>query len=375
VVITVRIAHAEPWSGRPGKGGQSAGLRVLARHPGELRAGVSLVVLADDAGHRALPAWLAEDPDGVPLPVLLDRYGDEVGMAAGIPEELAARLVSTAGASVTGVELDPSGADVREVTAETFAARIELGGLPDARHVTARLDAGLALAAVTGAPVRVPGPVMDRLAVPVPDGDLLAPFRDRGPEAAGGGHVVLDRRAGRVLHSPGDGPGRRPRFEPRNTDFGDGLDRWDLDGGPGAEAGSGSLGYSAAAEDRCAVLSAAAAEPGGSAALVQAVFADDFLGAVVFSGEFRTEDAAGQAGLCLEILRKGWRISPDRRENHAVTVTGSQNWSRQQITAPVPGDADLIRFGIVLAGRGRVWLRDPGLRLTAPDDIGPARSG
>jgi len=145
------------------------------------------VVLADDAGHRALPAWLAQDPDNVSLPVLLDGYGDGMGTTAGFPEELAARLVNAAGASVTGVELHPAVTDVREVTAETFAARIELGGLPNARHVTARLDAGLALAAVTGAPVRVPGPVMDRLAVPVPDGDLLAPFRDRGPEAAGGG--------------------------------------------------------------------------------------------------------------------------------------------------------------------------------------------
>ena len=281
--------------------------------------------------------------------------------SAGIPEELVARLVSAAGASVTGVELHPAETDVQEVTAETFAARIDLGGLPDARYVTARLDAGLALAVIAGAPVRVPGPVMDRLAVPVPDGDLLAPFRDRKP-----GRVIMDRLAGHVLYVAADRPGERPRFEPRNMAFGDGLDRWDLDDGPGEEAGSGPLDYSAAAEGRCAVLSSAAAEPRGSAVLVQAVFADDFLGAVVFGGEFRTEDAAGRAGLFLEILREpGWRVSPDRRENHAVTVTGSQDWSRQEITVPVPEDADIIRFGIVLAGRGRVWLRDPELRRGA----------
>jgi hypothetical protein len=102
--------------------------------------------------------------------------------------------------------------------------------------------------------------------------------------------------------------------------------------------------------------------------LVQAVFADDFLGAVVFSGEVRTEDVAGRAGLCLEILRAG-KGSPDgREEHHAVTVTGSQDWSRQEITRPVPDDADFIRFGIVLRGRGRVWLRNPELRRETPDD-------
>jgi len=157
--------------------------------------------------------------------------------------------------------------------------------------------------------------------------------------------------------------------------FGDGLDRWDLDGGPGAEAGSGPQDYSAAAEGQRAVLSSAAAGPGDSAVLVQAVFADDFLGSVVFSGEFRTEDAAGRAGLCLEILRKGWRGRPDRRENHAVTVIGSQDWSGREITVPVPGDADLIRFGIVLAGRGRVWLRNPGLRRETPDGTERACGG
>jgi hypothetical protein len=376
VVITVRIAHAEPWSRRLDEAGQSADPRVLARHSGELRVGGSLVVLADEAGHRALPAWLAEDPDSVSLPVLLDWYGDDMGTMAGVPEGLAARLVSAAGASVTGVELHPVVAEVQEVTAETFAARIELGGLPGARHVTARLDAGLVLAAVTGAPVRVPGPVMDRLAVPVPDGDLLAPFRDRGLEAAGPGHVILDRRGGRVLHVPGDNPGKRPRFEPRNMAFGDGLDRWDLDRGPGQEAGSRPLDYSAAAEGQCAVLSSAAAEPGDSAVLVQAVFADDFIGAVVFSGEVRTEDAAGRGGLCLEILRgKGKGHSTDRRENHAVTLTGSQDWSRQEITVPVREDADIIRFGIVLTGRGRVWLRNPELRRETPDEEEPARGG
>ncbi len=372
MVITVRIAHAVPWSQRPGKGGQSAGPRVLASQPGGAQLGL-LVVLADDAGHRALPTWLADDADGASLAVLLDEHGEGMGTVAGVPEELAARLVSAVGARVSGVELHPVVADAREVTAETFAARIELGGLPDARHVTTRLDAGLALAVVTGARVRVPGPVMDRLAVPVPDGDLLAPFLDRGLEVAGSERVIGDRRAGRVLHVPGDGPGRRPRFEPRNMAFGDGLDWWVLDAGPGTEAGSGPLEYSAAAEGQCAVLSSAAAGPADSAVLVQAVFADDFRGAVVFSGEFRTEDAVGRAGLCLEILR-GEKGGPGRRENRAVTVTGSQDWSRQEITVPVPEDADLIRFGIILVGRGRVWLRNPALRR-APDETGPACGG
>ena len=40
------------------------------------------------------------------------------------------------------------------------------------------------MAAAAGAPVRLADAVMDRLAVPVPGDDLLAPFLDRVPPVA-----------------------------------------------------------------------------------------------------------------------------------------------------------------------------------------------
>jgi hypothetical protein len=361
-MITVRIAHAVPRLGKPAGGEPDPDPRV----PAAARVRGFLVVLADDAGHRALPAWLPQDPDGTPLPMLLDRSGDDIWQTAGIPEELAIRLVSAAGGSVTGIEIQPERADVDEVTEQTCTARIELGGPSGARHLTEPLSLGLALAAAAGAPVRVTDAVMDRLAVPVPDGDVLAPFRDSGLEAGDDQRagrqrvgVIIDRRRGRLLQVPaGHLPGTRPRFEPRNMAFGDGLDRWDLE--PGDQVRSD---YSAAAEGGSAVLYSVSGQPRGPAVLAQAVFADDFRGAaVVFSGELRTEDVDGQAGLCLEILRPGWRHAPDRGANRTATVTGRVDWSRREITAEVPEDADMIRFGVMLGGRGRVWLRNPELR-------------
>lgn len=313
-----------------------------------LRRRGSLVVLADDAGRRALPAWVAEQPDDVPLPDLLDRPADDIWTTASVPEELAVRLADAAGGTVTGVEIYPLTAEPGEVNADTCAARIELGP----RHVTARLDQGLRLAVVTGAPVRVDAAVLDRLAVPVPAGDPAAPFR-RPPDERG--HVVISRREGggaRVLHVPPE-PGPRPRFEPRNMTFADGLTRWHLDGAD----------YSATAEDSCAILSSPVRGPSGPAALLQTVFADDYRGApVIFSGEFRTEDAAEAAGLCLRILGKGWDVDPDRVQERVVTVTGSRGWSRAEVSAWVPDNTDIVRFGIMLAGTGRVWLRNPDLR-------------
>jgi hypothetical protein len=328
--VLVRVAQAGPQSGTVVTG--APGVEAPQSEP-RLRG--FLVVLAEIGGHRALPAWLGNKSDAIAVLDLLDRPADDIWTTASVPGELAVRLADAAGGSVTGVAVYPVTADPEEVTADTCAARIELGD----RHVTARLDQGLALALAAGAPIGVESSVMDRLAVPAPGDDPADPFR--GPAADRGPRVAMQ-------------PSERPRFEPRNMTFADGLDRWHLDGpAPGD--------YSAAAEDSRAVLSSAVRQPSGSAALLQTIFADDFRAApVVFGGEIRTENLAGSAGLCLRVRWRG--KEPDREQEHLVAATDSGAWSREEISALIPDDADVIRFGIVLTGSGQVWLRNPELR-------------
>jgi hypothetical protein len=107
--------------------------------------------------------------------------------------------------------------------------------------------------------------------------------------------------------------------------------------------------------------------PAGSASLVQSIFADDYRGATVrFSGEIRTEPLTEQAGLRLEILRHWWRTGQPR-EDHGITVAGGRpNWDRHEITARIPDDADIIRFGIMLTGAGSIAVRHPELRVAKP---------
>jgi hypothetical protein len=166
--------------------------------------------------------------------------------------------------------------------------------------------------------------------------------------------------------------GPRPRYEPRNLDFADGLDRWDLDCGPGPGpdrpgAADGEPDYAAAAEGPSAVLSSAVPRPAGSAALVQAIYADDYRGATItFSGEIRVDPLTGQAGLRLEILRQRWRLGR-AREDHGLTIAGRRRaWTSYEITARIPANADLIRFGIGLAGPGRIALRNLDLHIAEP---------
>ena len=52
--------------------------------------------------------------------------------------------------------------------------------------------------------------------------------------------------------------------------------------------------------------------------------------------------------------------------NHIVTIANHADWTTHEVTAPIPGDADTVAFGIFLAGPGRINLRDPELTLAGP---------
>lgn len=223
------------------------------------------------------------------------------------------------------------------------AARIGVAGPGGTRPVTASLADGLTFAVITGAPLAVDDSVMDRLAKPVTGPDLLSQFRSQ--------------------ETPPRSLGRR--FEPRNMAFTDGLDRWEL-GGTFLRQGTG-FDYSATAQDGRAILAAAGPEPAGFAFLAQDIDADDYRGrTVTFRGELRTAQADGRAGLALRARSPGRSrstpraASPDPWEdpaNHIAFATGTGAWTRYEVTAQIPADANLIRFGVFLDGGGQVELR------------------
>ena len=96
--------------------------------------------------------------------------------------------------------------------------------------------------------------------------------------------------------------------------------------------------------------------------MLQAIYAEDYRGgAVTFGAEVRTDHRTEQARLRLSVIRHESRDEP-HREDHGVTVSGPTEWTRHEITALVPGDANMILFGIELTGPGVVALRNPALR-------------
>jgi hypothetical protein len=117
----------------------------------------------------------------------------------------------------------------------------------------------------------------------------------------------------------------------------------------------------------CALHPAATVpEPAGSAVLVQAIAAAHYRGrTVTFRGQLRTAGIAGQAGLHLAAVAPFGALLRDH--GSSLTAPGSSDWTWHEVTVPVPGEAAAIRFGLSLAGRGRIELRGA--------ELSPARPG
>ena len=313
---------------------------------GSIATGRDLIVLADDTGQRAVPLWLGVSKQ---LRRLMDRPGEDAVMV-GVLQETAARLLDAAGVEVTAVDIEPAGEDVQELRPDTAAARVELSAAAGTRHVQVSAGYGLKLAAAAGVPVRVPDAVMDRLAVPVQGGDVLAPFLP--PPAA----------------PPPRHPGLRRRPEPRNMTFADGLDYWDLAGDFPGDGQPHWQDYSCTAADRSAVLASAVLEPPGFAVLVQEIDAEDYHGrTVTFRGQLHATGVAGRAGLHLAAGAGYEPPGAHLRDRGASSLTGpgSSGWTWHEVTMPV-GDVGVIRFGISLTGRGSIDLRNPELSTARP---------
>jgi hypothetical protein len=342
-VTTVRIAFARHHM-RPARAPDGSEVPDWRLHQ-------QLIVLADDAGHRAVPLWLRV----FGYKGLLSRLSwpaADAEVATG-QLETAVRLLRAAGTEVSAVDLEPASDDVPELRWDTVTACAGLATATATRPFTVSAEYGLALAAVAGAPVRVADAVMDRLAVPLPGEDTLAPFRS-----------FLDPADSR----PPDRPRQRRRFEPRNMAFTDGLDYWELASSFSDDRQPAGQDYSCAAGDQSAVLTATVPEPAGFAVLVQAIFADDYRGrTVTFRGQLR---AAGQAGLHLAVngpLSESIATRPLLGHDSSPAGPGSSDWTWHEVTVPVPQQADVIRFGISLAGRGRVELRGAELTPALPE--------
>jgi len=101
------------------------------------------------------------------------------------------------------------------------------------------------------------------------------------------------------------------------------------------------------------------AKPGlvsGFAELTQELKADNYRGdRIRLSGYLKVEMVTGWAGIWMRVQdRNGDDLSMDNMENRPVK--GSSDWIKYSVVLDVPVYGEKISFGLLLKGKGQVWV-------------------
>jgi hypothetical protein len=116
-----------------------------------------------------------------------------------------------------------------------------------------------------------------------------------------------------------------------------------------------------------ASLQSIAAAPGGFGTLMQSFKADAHRGQRVrMSGFVRAKDVADWAGLWMRVDgTKNEMLSFDNMQERAVK--GTSDWRKYEIVLDVPDAAEQIAFGVLLTGKGQLWLDDLKFEVVGKD--------
>jgi len=106
---------------------------------------------------------------------------------------------------------------------------------------------------------------------------------------------------------------------------------------------------------------------GGFGTLMQEFQPGDFRGKRVrMSGYVRSRNVTDWAGLWMRVDGSGGKVlSFDNMQNRPIKAT--TDWTRYEIVLDVPSDAAQIAYGVLLTGRGDVWMDDVKFDIVAKD--------
>ena len=83
------------------------------------------------------------------------------------------------------------------------------------------------------------------------------------------------------------------------------------------------------------------------------------------SGWIKTKDASDHgAGLTINVSRSGYSVGQNYMAD--APIKGTTNWTRYEITVPVPAGASRVEVGVMLRGKGSVWFDDAELEFITP---------
>lgn len=108
-------------------------------------------------------------------------------------------------------------------------------------------------------------------------------------------------------------------------------------------------------------------DPQDFATLTQGFQAEEYLGQRVrLSAFLRTENIEGWAGMWMRVdPHKGNVTQFDNMQRRPIR--GDQDWQQHQIVLDVPDDSNRIYFGVLLHGKGAVWVDDFQFEVVGED--------
>ncbi len=184
----------------------------------------------------------------------------------------------------------------------------------------------------------------------------------------GAGRVWLDEIDFEIVDSSvsvTEDTGPRVPFpeEPQNTHFAYNLAHWDLWGSYPQDYTCGidtTVGVNGAT---CGYIKSSVPAPRGHGILRQTIRSKRYHGQYVhLIGNIKTTDVENQASLYIQLDGIG---NDELREK---SLRGTTGWSEQDVTLFIPEQqGGMIRFGIILHGKGQVWLDNVRLEIVEPD--------
>jgi hypothetical protein len=98
-------------------------------------------------------------------------------------------------------------------------------------------------------------------------------------------------------------------------------------------------------------------EPRGFGTYMQMFDATEYRGKRLrFSAHLKCENVENWAALWMRIDRQKKPVAFDNMQNRPITK--SQGWSKHSIVLDVDSQATVVAFGMLLAGKGAVWIDD-----------------
>lgn len=103
---------------------------------------------------------------------------------------------------------------------------------------------------------------------------------------------------------------------------------------------------------------------------MQTIRADDYRGKrIAFDAYVRTEGrvAIVRPWVRIDSLAVGRIVAFDNAANQGPMNTGTSAWTMRTIVIDVPENGDVIAYGVILAGTGRMWVDAVSFDVVGPE--------